>query len=144
VGVAAHEAGHAVQYARNYAPIKLRMAVIPLTKFGSTLAVPLIFIGFLIEAYNALGDPGIGIMLVYAGIICYSAVAFFQLVTLPVELNASNRAVASLNETGILSQTELPRARKVLNAAALTYVAALITTLAQILRFLMMANRRRR
>lgn len=133
IGVAAHEAGHAVQYAKNYAPIKLRASLIPITNVGSGLAMPLFFIG-LIFASEAL---------MLLGIILYSAIALFQLVTLPVEFNASSRAMSALRSSGMLNSTELKGARKVLTAAALTYVAALLTSLLTLLRLLLLANRRR-
>jgi Zn-dependent membrane protease YugP len=133
IGVAAHEAGHAVQYAKNYAPIKLRASLIPITNIGSGLAMPLFFIG-LIFASEAL---------MLLGIILYSAIALFQLVTLPVEFNASSRAMSALRSSGMLNGTELKGARKVLTAAALTYVAALLTSLLTLLRLLLLANRRR-
>lgn len=133
VGVAAHEAGHAVQYAKNYAPIKLRAAIIPVTRFGSMLAMPLFFIGLL-----AAFPP-----LLLAGILLYSAVTLFQLVTLPVEFNASSRALQTLEHTGMLVGDELDGARRVLSAAAMTYVAALVSSLLTLLRLLILANRRR-
>ena len=134
VGVAAHEAGHAAQYAEGYAPIKVRAAIIPLTRFGSTLATPLIFLGFF------LGMTG----LINLGILLFGAVVVFQLITLPVEFDASRRALAALSRSGILNETELGGAKKVLDAAALTYVAALAVSAAQLLRFISLPNRRRR
>ena len=134
IGVAAHEAGHAVQYARDYAPIKLRMAIIPITRFGSMLAIPLFLIGLILASSSLL----------LIGIILYSAVALFQLVTLPVEFNASSRALSALDESGILSRDELSGARKVLSAAAMTYVAALLTSLLTLLRLLILAGGRSR
>ena len=134
VGVAAHEAGHAVQYARDYAPIKLRMAIIPITRFGSMLARPLFLRGLILASSSLL----------LIGIILYSAVALFQLVTLPVEFNASSRALSALDESGILSRDELSGARKVLSAAAMTYVAALLTSLLTLLRLLILAGGRSR
>ena len=133
VGVAAHEAGHALQYAKGYAPIKLRAAIIPVTRFGSMLAMPLFFIGLLVAFYPLL----------VAGILLYSAVTVFQLVTLPVEFNASSRAMETLEHSGILSGEELKGARRVLSAAAMTYVAALVTSLLTLLRLLLLANRKR-
>lgn len=133
IGVAAHEAGHAVQYAKGYAPIKLRASLIPITNIGSGLSMPLFFIG-LIFASEAL---------MLLGIILYSAIALFQLVTLPVEFNASARAMSALSSSGMLNKDELKGARKVLTAAALTYVAALLTSLLTLLRLLLLANRRR-
>lgn len=132
VGVAAHEAGHAIQYAHGYSPMKVRAAIIPITNTGSKLAIPLILIGFFM---SALG-------LMYLGIILFSTVVVFQLVTLPVEFNASNRAVAALEGNAMLTAFEIEGSKKVLNAAALTYVAALAVSLAQLLRFVMMARRR--
>ena len=134
VGVAAHEAGHAVQHAKGYFPIKVRQAIIPATRIGSVLAMPLFIIG-LIFATPAL---------VYAGIIFYALATVFQLVTLPVEFNASNRAMAALESGGDLSTRELAASRKVLTAAALTYVAALATSLLTLLRLILIANSRRR
>ena len=130
IGVAAHEAGHAIQYAKGYAPIKLRAALVSVTGFGSALAIPLFFIG-LIFAHEAL-------MLI--GIILYATIALFQLVTLPVEFNASARALAILKGSGMLSDDELKASKKVLSAAALTYVAALLTSLLTLLRLIILAN----
>ena len=134
VGVASHEAGHAVQHAVGYAPIKLRTSIIRATNFGSMMAMPLFLIG-LIFASPAL---------MYVGIILYSLVAVFQLVTLPVEFNASKRAMVALSASGRFSSEELRGARKVLSAAALTYVAALATSLLSLLRLLIIANGRSR
>lgn len=134
VGVAAHEAGHAVQYATDYAPIKLRMAIIPTTKFGSMLSIPLFFIGLILA--NDL--------FMLLGIVLYSAVALFQLATLPVEFNASARALKAIDNANILSQDERQGARKVLTAAAMTYVAALLTSLLTLLRLIVLAGGRRR
>lgn len=134
VGVAAHEAGHAVQYAESYAPIRLRSAIIPVTQFGSYLAWPLILIGFL-TSFSAL---------VYAGIILFGLVVLFQLLTLPVEFNASRRAIAALSQGNFLYEEEVPLAKKVLGAAALTYVAAMLVAVAQLLRLLLLAGRSNR
>ena len=133
VGVAAHECGHAVQYAVGYGPMKLRAAIIPATNFGSKLALPLILIGLLFNSSQLL----------LAGILLFSLTAVFQLVTLPVEFNASSRALRTLDQQGILTQEELAGTRKVLTAAALTYVAALLVALAQLVRMLLLYNRRR-
>ena len=132
VGVAAHEAGHAVQYHAGYGPIKLRNAIIPATRFASTLSWPLILIGllFLNEAFFAVG------------IALFSLSAIFQLVTLPVEFNASKRAIAELRGSGRLTEDELAGAKKVLSAAALTYVAALAVSIAQLLRILLIFSGR--
>ena len=139
IGVACHEAGHAVQYAVGYAPIKLRAAIIPVTNFGTKIAWPLMLLGVLLSSmsyafYN----------LVYVGIACFSLSLVFQLVTLPVEFNASRRAVAAIEQGGILYEDELEGAKKTLRAAALTYVAAAATSLAQLLRLLAIYGRRRR
>ena len=133
VGVAAHEAGHAVQHAKGYFPIKIRQAIIPATRIGSSLAMPLFLIGLILAL-----EP-----LVYLGIIFYATAVVFQLVTLPVEFNASNRAMAALNDGGSLSSSELDASRKVLTAAALTYVAALASSLLSLLRLIIIANGRR-
>lgn len=132
IGVAAHEAGHAVQYAKSYFPIKVRSAAIPMTRIGSMLSIPLFFIG-LIMASDYL-------MLI--GIVLYAFIAFFQLVTLPVEFNASARAISVLRSTQILDEDELTASKKVLTAAALTYVAALLTSLLTLLRLIILAGGR--
>ncbi len=132
VGVAAHEAGHAVQYATDYSPIKFRMAIIPITRFGSMLAIPLFMLG-LIFAWGPL---------LLGGILLYSAVALFQLATLPVEFNASSRALKALEGSRILTKDELAGAKRVLSAAAMTYVAALLTSLLTLLRLLVLAGSR--
>lgn len=134
IGVACHEAGHACQHAQGYTALKIRNAVIPATKIGSWLGVPLAFIGMLIYSDT----------LVYAGIILYSAVALFQLITLPVEFNASKRALQTIESNGFLSDDEYSGAKKVLTAAALTYVAALASAIATILRLLIVMNGRSR
>ena len=134
VGVAAHETGHAIQYARQYFPIKVRMAIIPVTRIGSYLAMPLFIIGLLLAS-----DP-----LILFGILLYSCITFFQLVTLPVEFNASRRAMQTLESQQILYKDELDGAYSVLNAAAMTYVAALAMSLLTLLRLLVLANGRRR
>ncbi|MCL2356181.1 MAG: zinc metallopeptidase [Defluviitaleaceae bacterium] len=142
VGVAAHEAGHAVQYARGYFPMKIRAAIIPVTNVGSRIAVPMIFVGFLLGAASEAAGPNLGGMLVNAGILLFSTVVVFQLVTLPVEFNASRRALSAINNSSMLTPQERAGSRKVLTAAALTYVAALALSVAQLLRFLAMARRR--
>jgi len=133
VGVAAHEAGHAVQYATAYRPMKLRAAIIPITNLGSALSTPLIIIGLL---FSMTGLINIGILL-------FGAVVFFQLVTLPVELNASRRAIAALDKSGFLTKDELPASKKVLTAAALTYVGALAVSLTQLIRLISLSRRKR-
>lgn len=132
IGVACHEAGHACQHAEGYLPLKIRNLAIPLTRFGSSLGVPLTLIGILFTF-----EP-----LIYAGIILYSVVAFFQLVTLPVEFNASARALKVIESNSFLTNEEYKGARKVLTSAALTYVAALASALATLFRLLILSDRR--
>ncbi|MBR6290079.1 MAG: zinc metallopeptidase [Clostridia bacterium] len=132
VGVAAHEAGHAAQYAENYVPMQIRSAVIPATKVGSTLSLPLIILG-MIFSISALS---------FIGVILFGFTVLFQLVTLPVEFNASRRAVAALGSSGRVSQEGVKSAKKVLTAAALTYVAALATALANMVRLMILIRRR--
>ena len=139
IGVACHEAGHAVQYAMDYAPIKLRAAIIPLTNFGSKIAMPLILAGILFSTFGYFSDA-----LVYAGIACFGFSLVFQLVTLPVEFNASRRAMVAIEQDNILSQEEQRGARRTLKAAAMTYVAATAVALAQLLRLIMIFGGRRR
>jgi len=133
VGIAAHECGHAVQHAERYTPLVFRNTIIPVTNIGSKLSVPLILIGALINSYP----------LILLGILAYSLMAVFQLITLPVEFNASARAMDTITSGYILEDDEQRGARKVLNAAALTYVAALASSIAQILRLLLMFSGRR-
>lgn len=137
VGVAAHEAGHAVQHAVGYTPMKWRAAIIPITNIGSNLAMPLVLIGLLLSFPT----------LAYIGVLAFGLSTLFQLVTLPVEFNASNRAMEALTTSGTLSGDELKSARKVLTAAALTYVAALAVSLANLIRLFLLVrggDRRRR
>jgi len=136
IGVACHEAGHAIQDAHAYAPLKLRMRIIPLCQIGSGAAMPLFLIGLL------LGELGYGLML--AGIACFALATLFQLITLPVEFNASARALEGIRDCGILYDDEIKDARKVLSAAAMTYVAALASSLLSLLRLILIANNRRR
>lgn len=138
IGVAAHEAGHAVQHAEGYFPIRLRSAIIPLTNIGSKLSMPLFLLGLILSAY---GEKFLYIA--YAGIICFSLCVLFQLVTLPTEFNASRRAVEAIDGS-ILDETEARGAKKVLSAAAMTYVAALAIALMQLLRLLAIAGNRKR
>ena len=139
IGVACHEAGHAVQYAVHYAPIKLRAAIIPITNIGSRLAMPLILIGVLI---SALGNYST--ILIDIGILCFSLSLVFQLVTLPVEFNASRRAMTAIRNGDILTSDEIKGARKTLTAAAMTYVAATFVAFAQLLRLILLFGGRRR
>jgi len=139
IGIAAHECGHAVQHAEKYAPLQLRSAVIPVTNIGSKLAIPLLLVGVIFN-YTPL---------IWVGILGYSLVALFQLITLPVEFNASNRALRTIEGNYILLDNENKGAKKVLTAAALTYVAALAASLAQLLRLMLLfggrgSNNRRR
>ena len=139
IGVACHEAGHAVQYAQDYAPIRIRSAVIPATNLGSKLAMPLILLGLLI---GLKGD--LSYFLVYLGIGCFGLSLVFQLVTLPVEFDASRRAMAAIAQSELLTEEEQRGARKTLSAAALTYVAATATALAQLLRLIVLFGGRNR
>ena len=139
IGVACHEAGHAVQYAQHYAPIKLRAAIIPVTNIGSKLAMPLILLGVLFSAFGYMSYS-----LVYLGIACFGLSLLFQLVTLPVEFNASRRAMEAIESAGILTDEEQKGARKTLTAAAMTYVAATALALMQLLRLIMLFGGRRR
>lgn len=136
IGVAAHECGHAVQHATGYAPLKFRGALVPVANFGSTLAWPLILIGLLIGSRSAS-------LFINMGILLFSAAVLFQLVTLPVEFNASNRAVKVLETTGMLYPEEIRQTRAVLGAAALTYVASAASAILQLLRLLLITGRRR-
>ena len=133
VGVAAHEAGHAVQYAHNYGPVKLRSAIIPVCNFGAKLSLPLIIIGSLL-----LSD-----WLILAGIALFALSVLFQVVTLPVELNASRRALSAIEQEGLLRSEERTGAKKVLSAAAMTYVASLLQSLLILFYYLSRYNRRR-
>ncbi len=132
VGVAAHEAGHAIQHADNYAPIRIREAIIPITQVGSTLSMPLVFLGIILPAFEVF---------INVGIILFAFVTLFQLVTLPVELNASSRAVKILTAGNYVDDQERQGVKKVLTAAAMTYVAALATSLVSLLRLVLLARR---
>ena len=133
IGVAAHETGHAIQHAVGYRPIKWREAIIPVTQLGSWAYFPIILLGIVFSSQT----------LVNVGILLFATIALFQLVTLPVEFNASNRAIATLENNGILYGNEITGAKAVLRAAALTYVAALVSSLAQLLRLLVIFGGRR-
>ena len=134
IGVAAHEVGHAIQHAESYAPIKLRTAIIPVTNIGASISPVFILLGLVLGSYP----------LAIFGVVLYSLMAVFQLVTLPVEFNASARALKTLDRDAILTRDEVGSAKKVLSAAAMTYVAALIVSLAQILRLLLIVGGGRR
>lgn len=140
IGVAAHETGHAVQHATGYAALGIRSALVPVTNIGSKLSMPMIFIGVLL---GSQAGSDMGYMLVQLGIAFFSLAVVFALVTLPVELNASARAVEMLDANGILSSSELAPVKKVLSAAALTYVASAAVAIAQLLRLLLLFGRRR-
>lgn len=131
VGIACHEAGHAAQHAEDYMPIKIRNSLIPVCNLGSSLGIPLAIVGYFFGF-----EP-----LVAVGLILYSAIALFQVVTLPVELNASRRAINVIGERGLLSDDEVPSAKKVLIAAAMTYVASMIVALANLLRLILRFRR---
>lgn len=137
IGVAAHECGHAIQHQKNYVPLTLRTAIVPVANIGSTLAWPLILIGLFFNRST-------GAMLINLGILSFSFAVLFQLVTLPVEFNASRRALHILGEQGILSDSELPYTRKVLKAAALTYVASAAAAILQLLRLVLLFGGRNR
>ena len=137
VGVAAHECGHAIQHARGYAPLKLRSTLVPVANFGAKLAWPLIIFGLFISGESST-------ILINAGIIAFLAAVAFQLVTLPVEFNASNRAIRMLADSGMMYGEEIKGAKKVLSAAALTYVASAATAILQLLRILILTGGRRR
>ncbi|MEG1862655.1 MAG: zinc metallopeptidase [Oscillospiraceae bacterium] len=134
IGVAAHEAGHAVQYAQGYAPIKVRAAIIPVTQIGSKMAFPIVLLGALFGRGN----------LINVGLLLFATVTVFQLVTLPVEFNASSRAVQALSMCGSISDIEITGVQKVLKAAALTYVAALAVSIANLMRMVMIFGNRNR
>jgi Zn-dependent membrane protease YugP len=134
IGVAAHECGHAIQDHEEYVPLRLRHTLVPIVNFGSQLSMPLFVIGLFLGAFRTL---------VPIGIFLFSFVVVFHLVTLPVEFNASSRALSILGDRGMLSREEVPQARKVLGAAALTYVAAATASALQLLRLILIARRRR-
>ncbi|MBR6332391.1 MAG: zinc metallopeptidase [Dehalococcoidales bacterium] len=136
IGIAAHEAGHAVQYSEKYFPMEFRGKLIPVSKIGSTISFPLIAIGILLSFLSEKLT-----IIAYIGVGFFALSTLFELVTLPVEINASRRAVATLSETAILSEEEMDGAKKVLRAAALTYVASLAVSLAYVLRFLFIIAR---
>lgn len=138
IGVAAHECGHAVQDATGYFPLRLRTAIVPIANFGTNLSIPLLIVGLLISGSS-------GQVIINIGLLAFSLAFIFQLVTLPVEFNASRRALQILSDGGLLTEEEVPQARKVLTAAALTYVAAAVSVLLQLLRlFLLFGGNRRR
>ncbi len=127
IGVAAHEVGHAIQHHESYGPLELRHRIVPITNFASGASFPVLLLGFFLNSMD----------LIMVGIILFSAVVVFHLVTLPVEINASRRAVAQLSSSGLISGTEVPMVKKVLGAAALTYLAATLSAIATLLYYLM-------
>ena len=138
VAIAAHEVGHAVQKKKGYFPYKIRAVLVPITNFGTRLALPLVLVGLLLDVFVSINqNTDIGYYVAMAGVALYGLSTLFALVTLPVEFNASARAKKMLVEEGILSESELPYASKMLSAAAQTYVASLITSLVYFLRFAM-------
>lgn len=137
VGVAAHECGHAIQHAKGYAPLKLRSVLVPVANFGSKIAWPLIVLGLFITSKSST-------LIINLGIIAFLGSVLFQVVTLPVEFNASNRAIRIIEETGLMQGEEVKSARKVLSAAALTYVASAATAILQLLRIFLLVGGRRR
>ena len=137
VGVATHECGHAIQHARGYAPLKLRSTLVPIANFGSQIAWPLILIGLLFNSQSSA-------LFINLGIIAFSGAVLFQLITLPVEFNASNRAIRMIADSGMMYGEEIVAAKKVLNAAALTYVASAATAILQLLRIILLTGGRRR
>ncbi len=140
LGVAAHETGHAVQHDEGYMPLSIRSAIVPVATFGSTLAFPLVIAGFFL---TSIIGASMSTLLINVGIVLFTAVVAFQLITLPVEFNASRRAIAMLDEGRILAEDEIAPARKMLNAAALTYVASAAVAIANLLRIILLSNRRR-
>ena len=137
VGVATHECGHAIQHAKGYAPLKLRSTLVPIANFGSQIAWPLILIGLLFNSQSSA-------LFINLGIIAFSGAVLFQLITLPVEFNASNRAIRMIADSGMMYGEEIVAAKKVLNAAALTYVASAATAILQLLRIILLTGGRRR
>ncbi|MEA1962520.1 MAG: zinc metallopeptidase [Bacillota bacterium] len=127
IGVAAHECGHAIQHSQQYGPLELRHKIVPITNFASSASFPILLVGLFLNISD----------LIFVGIVLFSAVVLFHLVTLPVELNASRRAVAQLAEIGLVSNEEIPMVKRVLGAAALTYLAATLTALANLLYYVM-------
>lgn len=139
IGVAAHECGHAVQHATGYGPIRVRNAIVPVVSFCSKAAMPIILIGFILSAFG-----GFAPVIIKIGIILYAATVAFQIITLPVEFNASSRALKTLESYSMLNSEEIKGARKVLSAAAMTYVAAAFSAIMMLLRLILLSNNRRR
>lgn len=141
LSIAAHETGHALQHNKNYAPLALRSAIVPAVNIGSNSAIPLFMLGIFLTAF---GGSAFGQQLMLFGIILFTAVVFFQIVTLPVEFNASSRAISMLQGNNFLDRNEIKPAKEVLNAAALTYVAAAASTFANLLRLIIIYSRNKR
>lgn len=135
--VAAHEIGHVMQNKEGYGPYRVRTALVPVVNFGSRLAMPLVLIGILLDTYVRTANPDTGFYVAMLGVVLYGGSFLFSLVTLPVELDASRRAGDMLLAAGVISEDELPAAKKVLSAAALTYLASLLTSFVYFLRFLL-------
>ena len=142
LGVAAHETGHAIQHSLGYSPLALRNSILPVASLGSKIAMPLFILGMFITYLAEIGG-GFGFMLMQAGIVLFTLVVIFQLVTLPVEFNASRQALYLLENGNILDSDETARAKQVLNAAAMTYVASAAVGITQLLRLLLISGRRR-
>lgn len=140
IGIAAHEVGHAVQYKERYVPIKIRSVLIPATNLASTMLWPLVFIGLLFNYGSTYNNP-IGLFFIWAGVAVFGLAALLNIVTLPVEFDASNRAVRVLSKTQILTSKETAGAKKVLSAAAMTYVAAMLVSVLNLVRFLLVVRR---
>lgn len=141
VSVACHEAGHALQHAKGYVPLKFRNSIVPVVNFASRLAWPMIFIGILLLGVGSYEVGYFGMLLLDIGIIGFAGVVVFHAVTLPVEFNASRRAIDKMEELGLVAPEDIPGSKKVLRAAALTYVAALATAVANLLRILAIRGR---
>jgi len=142
VGVAAHEAGHAIQHATKWGPLALRSVLVPVANIGSQFGPTMAIIGFGITAVGGVIDS-IASLLIIGGILLFSGAVLFYLITLPVEFNASNRAIVILRSNNVLSEDELKKVRKVLNAAAMTYIASALTAIANLIRLILLSKRRR-
>lgn len=136
IGVACHECGHAIQHEKGYAPLTFRSSLVPVANIGSSISWPLILVGFMMNGNT-------GLFFIQLGIIAFSLAVLFQIVTLPVEFNASKRAINQINELGLVGQAELPFTKRVLKAAAMTYVASAAAAILQLLRLLLMSKRRK-
>lgn len=137
VAVAAHEIGHVMQNRDGYLPYRIRASIVPAVNMGSAMAMPLVLIGLLLDTFVQLANPETGFYIAMVGVVLYGLSFLFTLVTLPVELNASRRAKAMLIDAGVLAEEEIPAATKVLSAAAMTYLASMLTSLVYFLRFLL-------